>query len=200
MTHGRVGDGATFSEDGRYRYVLWRTLTAQLAGAGGAVTWIMCNPSKAGAVDDDPTLRKCLGFTERWGFSFLTVVNLFAYVSTYPELLAKADVDVVHPRCDLEIERAVVDARRVVLAWGSPRDKDVRRMVRERAADVQRMVIDTLRTLDGARKPVAQIGRLSVCKDGSPGHPLMLGYDRPFEPIEWRPSVDVSGLVREINR
>lgn len=42
------------SEDGRYRYRLWRQWDR-----GPVMAWIMLNPSTADAHTDDPTTRRC---------------------------------------------------------------------------------------------------------------------------------------------
>jgi len=42
------------------------------------VTWIMLNPSTADDQVDDPTIRRCIGFSRAWGFGAMNVVNLFA--------------------------------------------------------------------------------------------------------------------------
>jgi hypothetical protein len=78
----------------------------------------MLNPSTADASVDDPTIRRCTGFSEAWGFDSLTVVNLFAFRSPHPEDLAKVD-DPVGPVNDLAIREAVFGASRVVVAWGA---------------------------------------------------------------------------------
>ena len=53
--------GAKFSEDGIYRYALWRFWNYKAARDGNArsVMFIMANPSTAGAWRDDPTTKKC---------------------------------------------------------------------------------------------------------------------------------------------
>ena len=99
---------------GRYRYLLWRTVAA--IGTGTA-TWIMLNPSTADASADDPTIRRCRGFTRAWGFDRMLVVNLFAYRTTSPTDLALADAP-VGPDNDRLILRAVRGGGRIICAWG----------------------------------------------------------------------------------
>lgn len=78
--------GADISKCGRFRYRLWRWWDDQKPMA----CWIMLNPSTADASEDDPTIRKCIGFTKRWDEAGLyelggiMVVNLFAFRATQP--------------------------------------------------------------------------------------------------------------------
>jgi hypothetical protein len=74
--------GATISEDGLYRYCLWRQW-----GGGPSMTFVMLNPSTADAEKDDPTIRRCIGFAKREGCGRLEVVNLFALRATTPRKL-----------------------------------------------------------------------------------------------------------------
>lgn len=82
--------------------------------------WIMLNPSTADAEKDDPTIRKCIGFSKRWGSGRLTVVNLFAYRATNPGELKKVP-DPIGPDNN-RIIREEVDEHyfdRIVIAWGN---------------------------------------------------------------------------------
>lgn len=49
------------------------------------MNFIMLNPSTADDVFDDATIRRCVGFAKRWGYSGLVVTNLFAYRATQPK-------------------------------------------------------------------------------------------------------------------
>jgi len=73
---------AAISSCGTYRYRLERH---GLAGAG-AVAWIMVNPSTADATNDDATIRKVIGFTERLGGGWAIVGNKFAFRATWGPL------------------------------------------------------------------------------------------------------------------
>lgn len=142
---------ALFDPRGRYRYQLKRRW-----GAGGReIAFVMLNPSTAGAERDDPTIRRCGGFARAWGFSAMTVVNLFALRATDPARLRRAR-DPVGPENDEHIARAADSCDAVVLAWeahGALRGRDQ----------------DVLVLLRGCRATC-----LGVTKSGQPRHPLYL--------------------------
>ena len=68
---------------GDYRYWLRRRWAH-----GPEVMWCMLNPSTADASQDDPTLKRVMGFSYRWGFAGCVVVNLYPYRSPHPAALA----------------------------------------------------------------------------------------------------------------
>jgi hypothetical protein len=107
-----VRRAASFSRDGRYRYSLRRAWSD-----GPAVTWVLLNPSTADARVDDPTIRRCIGFSRRWGFGALEVVNLFALRATDPKILPRAP-DPVGASNDAALRRALARSAVVVAAWG----------------------------------------------------------------------------------
>lgn len=72
--------GAVISDDGLYRYLLWRTWDY----AAPSILWVMLNPSTADALTDDPTIRRCMGFAKREGCGGIKVVNLYALRATKP--------------------------------------------------------------------------------------------------------------------
>src|SRR4051812_28327830 len=59
---------ATFSEDRSRRFELVRDWRDEIGAPQTTVLFGMLNPSKAGEHDDDPTVRKTIGFARRWGF------------------------------------------------------------------------------------------------------------------------------------
>jgi hypothetical protein len=145
--------GAVISDCGLYRYRLWRAWNTSLP----AVCFVCLNPSTADALDDDPTIRRCIGFANAWGFGGIEVVNLFAYRSAYPHLLFTADVDPVGP----ENDRCIVDAslgRTVIAAWGALPKRN------------QRRIEHVIKLLGKAHK----IECLGTTKHGHPRHPLYL--------------------------
>ena len=77
---------AVISQDERHRY----SLTRRWGDGPRVCCWIMLNPSTADATTDDPTIRRCIGFTHAWGYDALTVVNLYAWRATDPADLRNA--------------------------------------------------------------------------------------------------------------
>lgn len=154
-------DTATYDgANDEYRYTLTRHW-----GPGEMVTWVMLNPSTATAEVNDPTVRRCIGFSQDWGFGALTVVNAYALRSTDPAGLWRV-TDPVGPGNDEAIRMAANRAIRVVVAWGAnitaTRELRLARLLRDHA-------------------PV----HLGLTKDGHPRHPLYVRGDVTPEP--WLP-------------
>ena len=104
------------STDGQYRFLL----TRRTGWGQRAVTFIMLNPSTADAEQDDPTIRRCIGFASRWDFGWLHAVNLSPVRATNPAELLRAgpepeEVWVENLQVVLE---TVAAAELVVAAWG----------------------------------------------------------------------------------
>lgn len=153
---------AIISDCGRYRYRLSR-----LWADGQTLAIVMLNPSTADAEQDDPTIRRCVGFARREGFGGIVVVNLFAYRATKPSALWSApDADRIGPENDEHISAACKSASRVLLAWGSHGER-----CPGRALEVH------VRAAANCRDTVC-LGRT---KDRHPRHPLMVRADQPFE-------------------
>ena len=75
---------AVFSPDRRYRYLLRREILPSIGSQGGQVAFLMLNPSTADEVKNDSTVSRCKGFTKRWGYHRLVVVNLSPFRATDP--------------------------------------------------------------------------------------------------------------------
>ncbi len=154
---------AHFSECGKYRYFLDRAWALDRP----MCCWVMLNPSTADAALDDPTIRKCVGFADRWGYGRITVVNLFAFRATHPKDM-RAARDPVGPENDRFILWRAALAKVVVLAWG------IHGEFRRRSVDVMDMLIT-----DDAMD--AKVRTLGCTKSGEPRHPLMLSYSTPLQ-------------------
>ncbi len=122
---------AIFSSDRKYRYVLWRIWDEEKP----ACVFIGLNPSTADENIDDPTIKKCIKFSMRWGLGALCMLNLFAWRATDPREMIKCD----KPRGednDAIILKATARCPLVVAAWGvkgghQDRDVEVLTLLRE---------------------------------------------------------------------
>ena len=160
-------NAAYISACGRYRYTLERSTGI----AGPQVAWLMLNPSTADADQDDPTIRKVVGFSRRAGYGRVVVVNLFAWRATDPKdcraHLAEAEG---HGNFHA-IMQAVTDSEAVVCAWGATP------WAEEQAAQV-------VHWLDEHPDKEVRMLCLGRTKSGAPLHPLMPSYDgHPLVPF-----------------
>jgi len=159
-----VGYGAGISGCGRYRW----TLVRPCGGGGPVVCWIMCNPSTADAEQDDPTIRRCIRFSRRWGFGSLIVVNLFALRATDPAVVERTIkqrglLAAVGVHNDYHVLRAAQSAELVVAAWGAL----LQPWTLERGESIRQRLAAPLRRDE--RRELWCLGKNS---DGSPKHPL----------------------------
>ncbi|GAX36583.1 DUF1643 domain-containing protein [Nodularia sp. NIES-3585] len=148
---------AKFDSTEKYRYLLGRTWDDNLP----QITFVMLNPSTAGAEDDDPTLTRCIRFAQSWDYGSLTVVNLFAYCATDPKELFQVN-DPVGSENNSYIQSATQSAKEIIVAWGA---SDYLKKHRDRETEV-------LSLISVSGKTLYSLGDLTV--DGHPGHPLYL--------------------------
>lgn len=149
-----IDQSATISADGKYRYILRRCWDNEKP----SLAYIMLNPSTADGSQDDPTIRKCVGFAERLGYGSFSIVNLFAYRATDPKEL-KTIADPEGPGNNAIIKNVCSAADFVIAAWG------VHGGLRKRDTEV-------IKLLD-----CVKIYCLGITKDGNPKHPLYTPYD-----------------------
>jgi hypothetical protein len=108
-----IARGAVFDAAGVYRYHLWR----RWSDHGPRVVFVGLNPSTADGSHDDPTIRRCMGFAERWGCAHLDVLNLFAFRATRPRDLRQS-ADPVGPDNPHYLESITKGADTLVACWG----------------------------------------------------------------------------------
>lgn len=157
--------GAIFSECGTYRYYLWRKIDGNVR-FNTRVAFVMLNPSTADENVDDPTIRKCSSFAQRWGFQWLDVVNLFAQRATDPKQLYGSSFRelVVGPNNNGWIADICSDADLTICAWGRHGS------LHDRQINVMKHLPDRIHVL-------------KLNSDGSPAHPLYLSYN--LKPFAW---------------
>lgn len=143
------------SDDRVYRYVLWRESNNIFYDKDGYVCFIGLNPSTADEVKNDPTIRRCMGFVDRWRYKTLCMVNLFAYRTTDPVNLMAAN-DPVGPDNDKWIRDCTRNAALVIAAWGFNGE-----------------ILDRGKTVE---KMIPNLYCLGKTKEGYPKHPLYVPY------------------------
>jgi hypothetical protein len=137
---------AEFSPCRRYRYALTRKWAE-----GPQVLFIMFNPSTADETNDDATIRRCISIAKSWEFGSLAVGNLFAFRTSSPAELTKAE-DPVGVDNDRWLNALHESARLTVAAWGN------HGKFRNRGREVA--------------KRLRKLHYLHLTKQGEPAHPL----------------------------
>ena len=162
-----MNSGAEFSHCKKYRYKLWRIWD----NTKPLLAFCMLNPSTADAVDNDPTVERCQRRAEQMGYGGVIVVNLFAFRSTDPKGLKKKSVEPVGYLNNMAIVDVAQVADTMICGWGkhgslNGRDQEVLSMLKFWV-------------------PKRKIRALKLNKDGSPSHPLYIGYDVKPVPIDF---------------
>ena len=155
---GVVFKNAAISECGYYRYALWRIWDT----GKSKIMFIGLNPSTADAYQDDPTLRRCIGFAKSWGYGRLVLGNLFALRATDPKRLAIYQPCPIGPRNNYWL-RHLANSCTIVAAWGS------NKFAEKRSVEVIKM-FPNLMCLD-------------TNKSGAPKHPLYAKADLILKPF-----------------
>ena len=125
--------------------------------------FIGLNPSTANVTNDDPTIRRCIGFAKSWGYGALCMTNLFSFRTVDPKILRETTFP-VGSKNNQVLTIFAMSAKVVIAAWGvngklNNRDKEVKALI-----------------------PCMHYLRLT--KEGYPSHPLYL--PKTLQPILWR--------------
>lgn len=153
---------ALFSPCQKYRYALWREWDT----GSGQVLFVGLNPSVANEQKDDPTIRRCMGFAQSWGYRRLCVVNLYAYRDKSPKVLFQQK-DPIGPENDQYLQQFISDSERIIVAWGNHALRSDRYLA--------------------VLKLIAKPWCLQINKSGQPAHPLYLKHDIQVKPYHYDP-------------
>lgn len=159
-----------FSPDRAYRYTLWRTfetglLPAPVISGGnvakeGYVQFIGLNPSTADETQDDPTIRRCIDFSKRWGYGAFCMTNIFGFRATDPkDMFAHQESSEARIENAKHVERIAESAGLIICAWGKHGEHLKR----------GEKFIEHLSHIRGFT-----LHHLGLNGDGSPKHPLYL--------------------------
>lgn len=103
---------ATFSDNGLYRYKLTRIWDENKKKA----TVIMLNPSKANELKTDKTVMNVTNFLIDNRYGGIIIVNLFSYMTTYPNELKNRNED-YEKLNEKYILEAFEEADTIIIAW-----------------------------------------------------------------------------------
>nr|WP_295828256.1 DUF1643 domain-containing protein [uncultured Azospirillum sp.] len=187
ITSWNIGDAAAISPSGAYRYWLRRDLGMINLG-NPPVVFCMLNPSTADATEDDPTIRRCRDYADRWGAPWFGVVNLFAFRSTDPDILFDyaACQDPIGPSNRPVIhyvaKALAAEGGRIVCGWGSTGQSKA--VSRKYIAQVVEDVVTIIRAAGLEPQALRQSEKTS-----QPWHPLYLPATLVPQPWKGAPHV-----------
>lgn len=151
---------------GNYRYELRRIWDDRLP----LLVVVMLNPSTADAEVDDPTILTLIHFARLWGYGGLLIVNLYAFRSSSPAVMAKA-ADPIGPLNADFITKALKYANqhggRVLVGWGNCSDIAPAALGQRTSALLREAKIWGVETVC-----------LGVTQSGAPKHPMARGVHR----------------------
>ena len=154
---------AQISDCEQYRYTLTREWDH--SGETEKAVFVMLNPSTADASEDDPTIRRCIGFAKAWNHSGLIVANLYALRSTSPANLWTHD-DAIGPDNDAVLTNLALRSETICCAWGA-----------NAKPDRVRHFLSLMQATN------AFLYCLGTTKAGAPRHPLYLRKDASL--MQW---------------
>lgn len=142
----------------QYRYLLKRELKdVPKISQESTIGWILLNPSTATDKEDDPTIRRCIDFSHRWGYTDMMLGNIFAYRATDPKELRKANkngIDIIGRDNDFWLAHLFEHSEIIVAGWGT------HGVIMNRGLEIAYQFPEML--------------SLGITKSGEPKHPLYL--------------------------
>lgn len=107
-------NGAYFSHDNKFRFVLWRIWD----DTKPKVMYVGLNPSTANATKNDNTITKLVKVSKHNGFGGFYMLNLYSYVTPYPECL-KGNWEIMDGINNKHLLDFSGKASKVVFCWGN---------------------------------------------------------------------------------
>lgn len=168
---------AIFDVTRKYRYTLKRVWDE----SKGKVVYIMLNPSFADDDEDDPTTKRCINFTKKFGYGSLEIVNLFAYITSNPDNLKHLNKqEAIGKENENHIIPALNNADKIIAAWGE------NSTIHGRHMEIEELIAGY--DIDSLGPP---------CKNGQPRHPLYLSSAIELVPYK-RPENKVKKLIATV--
>lgn len=161
-----ITKGASFSDCGKYRFVLWRIWNHDMP----RLMVIGLNPSTANADTDDPTIKRVMSVAANNGYGGIYMTNCFPIVSSDPSILKDFDKSVYDQTQMIRNTKELVASRLlcadVVFAYGN-----------------FKIIEET-----GQSRKLASLfpdaKAFHINKNGSPKHPLYCKSNTVFVPFK----------------
>lgn len=157
---------AILSDCEKYRYELKRIWDDNKPKA----MFIMLNPSKADAEQDDPTIRRCINYAKDWGYGGIYVGNLFAFRATNPQNLLQTENPIGADNIT-HLEAMQQECEIIICAWGN---EDI----------VKKIISKHDPTYNPLKHINSKLHYLELSNAGTPKHPLYLRKD--LKPIKYK--------------
>lgn len=151
----QTDNGAIFSDDRKDRYALWRIWDKSKS----FIMFIGLNPSTANEHKNDPTLTRVIKFANNWGYGGVYMMNLFSFVTAYPEEL-QINEDLLEKN-NQWLNTISIKCDKIIFAWGSFKQAEER----------SKYILERFKGF-----------ALEINKDGSPKHPLYVKSN--IEPVK----------------
>lgn len=145
-------ESIVLSECEKYRYKL-----AMIWSDKPIVAWIMLNPAATDVYDSNPTIRRVIYFSKKFGYGGFVVVNLWAYRATKPKELLEFIKNKPVDLRNIESINEAINRKDVIVAWGN------------NVTDC-----DTVRLIKMNLMRANSVNCLGYTKSGQPKHPLRL--------------------------
>lgn len=151
---------AIFNDMRTHRYLLRRIWDEERE----MICFIGLNPSTANEDENDPTIKSCMRIARNQNAGGIYMVNLFSYITAYPDVLVANFNDAVNPKTNLYIDSSFRACHKIICAWGRwpfahTRKKEIEHLIAEDPYFENRVYC------------------LGKNQDGSPKHPLYIKSD-----------------------
>lgn len=170
---------AEISLCGEYRTELVRIWNRSLP----VCVWCAMNPSTADGEEDDPSVRKMIGFSSRLGYGGFHLFNVLALRSPYPSYLLRHP----SPRYEPNVAWRLAERAKEILHLPS---KDPVIMACGNIPKPFRY--DALKVIQA----FSVVRCLGFTQSGMPRHPLMLAYSTPLETTDFSRWLDMAGKMK----
>lgn len=141
------------------------------------------NPSTADKGKPDPTMRRVMGFAERYGFDSFVMLNVYPLRATNPAALPQECDAALHTANIQEIVNVVSShpEASILMAYGG--NINIRKYLRPCLRDI-------VEAIKQYSPKYYQIGT-ALNLDGSPKHPLMAPYSSTMTPCDINKQINV---------